>query len=471
MEHALDHSPAGPGITFWGAARSITGSMHLIEAEGRRILLDCGLTQGRGESARQRNNQFPFHPHRLDAVVLSHAHIDHCGNLPSLVCQGFRGPIYTTPATRDLVGVMLEDSARIQEEEAAHANIQRQYRAPWIEPLYTRPDAEATCDQIIDLPCAQTKEILPGVRLTLHEAGHILGSAMIHLEFASGGSLTFTGDLGRRGSPILPPTAAVPPANVVICESTYGGQVHEPLERTSARLVEAVKRTFERGGKVLIPAFSLGRTQLVIHFLCDAIRAGELPALPIFVDSPLAAEVADIYQRHPEALDPIAARKLKDDPDFLGGPMVKYVRSFEEGMRLSDRPGPAIIVAASGMCEAGRIVHHLKRHIDDPRSSVVLVSYQAYGTPGRRMLEKEPTVMFLGREWNKWAEIVHLGGFSGHADQEDFLAFLSPLIGKVNRVCLVHGESDRAEALATCLRAAGFPDVTLPAVGTRVPLN
>src|SRR5580700_3257302 len=210
MAHTLARSATAPGITFWGAARSITGSMHLIDAQGKKILLDCGLTQGRRDDARRRNDRFPFHPHQVDAVVLSHAHIDHCGNLPSLVRQGFRGQVYCTPATRDLVAVMLQDSARIQEEDAAHANILRQYREPTVEPLYTRDDAEWTVDRIEAIPYGQRQEIMPGVRLTLHEAGHILGSAMVHLNFADGGSLTFTGDLGRRGMPVLRPTAPIP---------------------------------------------------------------------------------------------------------------------------------------------------------------------------------------------------------------------------------------------------------------------
>ncbi len=457
-------------ITFWGAARSITGSMHLIEAEGRRILLDCGLTQGRSEDARRRNSRFPFHAHQIDAVVLSHAHVDHCGNLPSLVRQGFRGPIYCTPATRDLISIMLEDSARIQEEDAAHANIERRFREPWQQPLYTRGDAEDAASQAVGLLCNQRREILPGIFLTLHEAGHIIGSAIVHLNLAGAGSLTFTGDVGRRQMPILRPTSTIPPAHTILCESTYGGHVHEPIERTSQRLVDVVQRTFERGGKVLIPAFSLGRTQLVVHFLCEAIRDGRIPRQTIVVDSPLAAHIADVYREHPEALDPAAVRALDQDPEYLGGPLVRYVRSYEESQQISARSGPGIIVAASGMCEAGRIVQHLKHHIDDPRCSVVLVSYQAYGTAGRRMLDTGPTIRFHGKEWNKWAEIVHLDGFSGHADQEDFLAYLKPLIGKVKRVCLVHGENRRSEAMAEALRGVGFDEVLLPDAGMRLGL-
>jgi metallo-beta-lactamase family protein len=293
----------------------------------------------------------------------------------------------------------------------------------------------------------------------------------VHLTFAGGGLFTFTGDLGRRGAPILKPTTHVPTANVLVCESTYGGHVHEPIETSAARLADVVRRTVARGGKVLIPAFSLGRSQLVVHYLCRAMRAGDAPRVPIYVDSPLAADIADIYRRHPGALDSDAVRSLADDPDYLGGPMVHYVRSFEESVQIGKSTGPQVIVAASGMCEAGRIVHHLKHHIDDPRCSVVLVSYQALGTPGRAMLERGPTVRFLGKDWNKWAEIVHLDGFSGHADQEDFLSYLTPLVGQLGTICLVHGEPERGEALAVGLRAAGFNDVRLPEAGDRVPLT
>lgn len=469
MEAPIPTNP--PTVTFWGAARSVTGSLHLVEAYGRRVLLDCGLTQGRREEAKQRNGNFPFHPDRIDAVVVSHAHVDHCGNLPTLMRRGYAGPIYGTPATIDLLGIMLEDSAKIQEEDAAHENIQRGYREPLLTPLYTRNDAQLALDRAVGVPYNRPTEILPGVRLTLGNAAHILGSAHVHLAFDEGASLTFTGDLGRRGAPMLRPADPLPPADVIVCESTYGGAVHEPLDQTYAKLVDAVKRTVARGGKVLIPAFSLGRTQLVVHFLCRAVRAGELPAVPIYVDSPLAADIAEVYRRHPDCLTEETLRALEADPEFLGGDAVKYVRSFEHSVRLSESPGSHVVVAASGMCEAGRILQHLKHHIDDPRCTIVLVSYQAYGTPGRKMLDRGPTVRFLGKDWNKWADIVHLDGFSGHADQADFLAYLGPLVGRTPKVRLVHGEPDRANALTEGLRAIGFADVSVPETGETVVLK
>jgi metallo-beta-lactamase family protein len=455
-----------PAITFWGAARAVSGSMHLVEAEGRRILLDCGLNQGRSDDARQRNSQFPFHPRQIDAVILSHAHIDHSGNLPSLVRQGFRGPIYCTAPTRDLLTVMLADSARIQEEEAAHENIRQRYREPWREPLYTQTDVAAATGLAEAIPWRSKREILRGVQLTLLNAGHVLGSAMVHLTFASGGSVTFTGDLGRRGMPVLKSPDPVPPANVVICESTYGGEVHQPVTQATAQLIEIVQRTSARGGRVLIPAFSLGRTQLIVHQLCAAMRAGELEWMPIHVDSPLAADISDVYRRHAEGL----RSEARQDLEFLGGKWVRYIREFEQSLRLSQNPEARIIVASSGMCEAGRILHHLKNAIDDPRCAVALVSYQAAGTTGRKMLDRGPTVRFLGKDWNKWAEITRLEGFSAHADQPDVLAYLQPLLGKAGKICLVHGENERAEALAAALRDQGWPDVCMPSVGDRVEL-
>src|SRR5262245_29816323 len=394
---------AGPTLTFWGAAQTVTGSLHLLEAGGRRVLLECGLYQGRREEARQRNSRFPFHPHRLAAVVISHAHVDPCGNLPTLARQGFAGPIYCTPATRDLLGILLADSAKIQEEDAAHLNILRHYIEPWVQPLYTRPDVDRVLRQCVAVPYDVPTEILPGVRLRFSDAGHVLGSAVVHLAVGTAGetrTLTFTGDLGRRHMPILRPAAPIPPADLLVCESTYGGREHEPIARTVEKLWEVVRRTSARGGKVLVPAFSLGRTQLVVHYLHRGLAGGHFPPVPVYVDSPLAAEIADVYRDHPDCLSDEARRQVAGDADFLGDGAVQFVRSFEESMQLSTRPGPSVLVAASGMCEAGRILQHLRHNVDDPRNTVVLVSYQASGTVGRRLLEPKPTVRFHGKDWN-----------------------------------------------------------------------
>jgi metallo-beta-lactamase family protein len=461
----------GPLVTFWGAAQMVTGSMHLLEAGSAKVLLDCGLYQGRREESRRRNAAFPFAPKKIAAVLVSHAHIDHCGNLPSLIRHGFDGPIYTTPATRDLLAVMLVDSAKIQEEDAAHLNIQRNYAEPWVEPLYTRDDVNQVLDQVIPVDYDRFREVAPGVRFKFLEAGHVLGSAMVHIVTEGGNTLTFTGDLGRRHLPLLKHTAPIPAADVLVCESTYGNRTHEPIDDTQRKLYEAINRTIDRGGKVFIPAFSLGRTQLIIHFIHKGILDGHIPRVPVYVDSPLAADITGVYETHPECLDAEGKKMLEDGVGILGGDVVTYIREFEDSVRTSLRPQPSITIASSGMCDAGRILHHLKEHIDDPRCTVILVSYQAHGTTGRRLLEKTPMIKFLGREWNKWIEVVHLDGFSGHADRADFLAYLGPLAGQVGKVRLIHGEREQAESLAEALRDMGFVDVGVPSPGDVVELG
>jgi metallo-beta-lactamase family protein len=443
-------------VTFWGAAQSVAGSMHLVEVAGRRILLDCGLVLGQRAEARRRNEHFPFPPESIDAVVISHAHVDHCGNLPTLVKQGFRGPVYCTPATRDLLPLMLADSAKIHEEES-------------YPPLYDTRDAERSVRNCEAVPYERWVSPFPGVRMKLVNAGHLLGSAMVHLS-GEGGTVTFTGDLGRRGLPFLHEPAPLPAADLLISESTYGGRFHQPVARLRQELQEVVTRTVARGGKVLIPAFSLGRTQIVVNFIHRGMRDGTLPRVPIFVDSPLAANVARVYQSYPDELvDPRAVPSPEEDERGHGN--IHYVRSAEESRLLSTRRGPCVIVASGGMCEAGRILNHFKHNIDDPRCSVVLVSYQAPYSLGRKLLEKGPVVYFEGQRWNKWAEVADLTGFSGHADHDDFLQLLGPAAAATGKVRLVHGEVEAAEALARSLRAAGFADVDLAHYGETVEIG
>ncbi len=463
----------GLTVTFWGAAQMVTGSMHLLEVGKQKILLDCGLFQGRREESRQRNSHFPFHPQKVDAVLISHAHIDHCGNLPTLIRHGYDGPIYCTSATRDLLAVMLVDSAKIQEEDAAFLNIQRNYAEPWVEPLYTRVEVDRVLDQCVPIDYNRMREITPSVHFKFTEAGHVLGSAVVHMVAEGKGrdcSLTFTGDLGRRHFPLLRPTAPIPAADVLVCESTYGNKTHEPIDRTVAKLYATINRTVERDGKVLIPAFSLGRTQLIIHYLQEGVQTGKIANVPIYVDSPLAADITGVYQRHPECLTDEAQLELRKD-GILGGSVVEYIREFEDSARIAHRPGPAIILASSGMCDAGRIVHHLKSFVDDPRCTVILVSFQAPGTTGRRLLDKGPTVRMAGKDWNKWIEVVHLDGFSGHADRDDFLEYLAPLAGKVEKTRLIHGEREQAAYLANTLQELGFTDVEVPRPGDQVSIG
>jgi len=442
--------------------------MHLVAVGGRQLLLDCGATRGSWNDVRLRNGSFPFHATEIDAVVLSHAHDDHCGNLPVLVRHGFTGPIYCTEATRDLLAVMLGDSARIKEEDARVLRILESDPDAAMEPLYSREDVADVLRLCIVVALDAPREILPGVLLRFEGAGHLLGAAMVNLRFSSGGqesSLTFTGDLGRRGLPLLADPDSVPAADLLVCESTYGGKIHQPMAMLRGALADVTRRTAERGGKVLIPAFSLGRTQAVVHTLRAEMRNGRAPTVPIFVDSPLAADVADVYRRH---LVPAIPNGIRDSAIFSGGDQVRYVRDADESRELGERREPCVIVASGGMCEGGRILQHLRRHLDDPRCAVALVSYQAPGTPGRQLLDRGPTVRFQGRRWNKWAEVVDLNGFSSHADHDELVDHVAPLAERTGKVCLVHGEPERAEALQAALGERGFRDVLIPYQGQTV---
>jgi metallo-beta-lactamase family protein len=440
--------------------------MHLVEHDGRSVLLDCGAVRNPRHPGHPHSAGFPFEATALTAAVVSHAHIDHCGHLPALVRHGFRGPIYCTPATRDLLELVLAHSARIQEEDAHVAGIVGRPGTIGHNPLVRRGDVARMVDQCVAVPYEQPLEIADGVELRLVNAGHILGSAMVSLRLSMRGqdrSLTFTGDLGRRESFLLPPPAPIPKADVVVSECTYGGRRLDSPQQARRNLEEVVRRTVERGGKVLVPAFSLGRMQSVVFALRQAIDGGRIPPIPIYVDSALAADLVGIYRKHRTDL-------RSDDAAVFDHNGAHYLRSPEDSREASHDRGPSVIIAPSGMCEGGRILHHLKLHIDDPRTTVVLVNYQAPHTPGRRLLERGPTVRFHGKKWNKWADIVYLAGFSGHADHDDLLAFFEPL-SRRTKVCLVHGELEQAAAFRDALLAVGFRDVAIPARGETVAVD
>jgi metallo-beta-lactamase family protein len=465
--------PAEPTVTFWGAAQTVTGSMHRLDAAGRTLLLDCGLFQGRRAESRLRNSEFPFRPKEIDAVLLSHAHIDHCGNLPNLIRQGFNGPIYCTPATRDLADVMLGDAAKIQEEDAAYLNRHREQGEPAVEPLYTGRDVYRTLLKLRPVQYDAPVQIAPGIEATFVDAGHLIGSAMIAVHIAGPNGarrVTFTGDVGRPDQPILRDPARVPPADLIISESTYGGHTHEPVEESAERLGEVVRHTAERGGKLIIPAFAVGRTQTIVYFLYQLIRAGRLPEIPIYVDSPMAAKATEVFQKHPECFDADTLHLLKDHPEVFGAGRVRYIEKVHDSIALNKHQGPCVIISASGMCEAGRVLHHLKHHIGDPRSTILIAGFQAEHTLGRRLVERRPEVRILGRPFRVKAEIVVLNGLSSHADHGELLRDLSPLVGVAQKVRLVHGEPARAAALAEALRAAGFADVGIPDRGEIVPV-
>ncbi len=469
---AKKSSPAA--VTFWGAAHTVTGSMHLVQSAGLQILLDCGLYQGKRAEARSRNSQFPFPPSSIEAVILSHAHIDHCGNLPNLVRQGFDGTIYCTAATRDLLAVMLADSAKIQEEDAAYLNKKHKSGEPDIEPLYHQHDVRQTMQQVQSLPYLRPGVIADAITFRFIEAGHLLGSAMVHLTLpgiARDRTITFTGDLGRRELPILRDPAPVPPADLLITESTYGGRNHPKVELLADDLCALAHRTVARGGKIIVPAFSLGRTQNIVYYLHLLVSQGKLPKLPVFVDSPLAVAATEVFRLHPECFDEATWDLLQTDNDLFGGYLVRYVRSVEESKALNFYKDPCLIISASGMCETGRILHHLKHNIEDPRNTILIIGYQAPETLGRRLVEKRPEVRIHDKMYQAKAEIVVMNGFSCHADRNDFSDFLGPIAGQVGKTRLVHGEADQATALMQLLQEKGFKDVAYPDRGETVTLE
>ncbi|MBM3981231.1 MAG: MBL fold metallo-hydrolase [Planctomycetes bacterium] len=461
---------AAPSVTFWGAARTVTGSLHQLTANGKHVLLDCGLYQGKRSESFRRNRELPFRAKDIGAVILSHAHVDHCGNLPNLVRRGFAGPIYCTHATRALAAVMLGDAAKIQEEDANYLNRRRAKDEPKVEPIYDARDVFRTLTRLQAVEYGKRFSVGKGIEASFADAGHLLGSATVsvHIDTAAGARrLTFTGDVGRPGLPILRDPAPLPPCDLLITEATYGGHTHEPVDETADKLGEVVKRTAERGGRVIIPAFAVGRTQTVVYFLHQLISAGKLPDIPIYVDSPMATRASEVFREHTECYDEETLALLAAHPDLFGDKHVRYVEKVNESVQLNARAGPCVVIAASGMCEAGRVLHHLKHGLGNPANTILIAGYQAEHTLGRRLVEKRPEVRVLGREVQVKAEIVVINGLSSHADHGDLLHMIEPL-GTQTRVRLVHAESDRAAKLEAGLKALGFGDVVAPESGDSV---
>ena len=457
-------------LTFWGAARTVTGSMHLVETGGRHLLLDCGLYQGRRSEARTLNNQFPVEPARIDAVLLSHAHIDHSGLLPKLWKEGFRGQVYATSATRDLCATMLADSAHIQEKDADWVNRRERRRGSnRVEPLYDGHDAGAVVERFVDVGYGEPFEPLPGVTAEYRDAGHILGSATIGLTVEERGrtlKLGFTGDVGRGGRPILRDPQPMADCDWLICESTYGGRTHEPADQAKERLAEVVGATARRGGKVIIPAFAVGRTQEIVFRLDQLTNEGRLPPVPVYVDSPLAVNVTEIFRRHPECFDESLLRYLESDRDPFGFARLTYIRDASESKKLNGSRLPMVIISASGMAEAGRILHHLRNNVADPKNTVLIVGYCAEHTLGRRIVERDPEVRIFGETHRLRARVEVMNSYSAHADEPELLSFLGHLDrDRLKRVFLVHGDPPRQLALFDSLKAAGYADATAPARG------
>jgi metallo-beta-lactamase family protein len=444
-------------LTFLGAAGEVTGSQHLLETDQRRILFDCGLFQGRRAEARAKNERFHCNPANLDAVILSHAHIDHCGNLPGLYKAGFRGPVFCTPATADIAEIMLLDSAKIAGEDAKYLRNHLRPGHPPIEPLYDERDVSHLCKRMETIPYGKWYELAKDTRLRFHESGHILGSAITELEIQDSGEsrrVVFTGDLGRRNLPLLgDPVLLENGCDVLITESTYGNRLHPPVENLKAELQRILKEAVSIGGKVIIPAFSLGRTQVLVYFLNELFNEGRLPQLPIFVDSPLSRKLTRVHRDYSATLDDAAQEQMEDDPDLFGFRGLTYIASAQESRELNDRQGPMVIIASSGMCESGRVVHHLLHTIDSERNTVVIIGFQAAHTLGRRIQDRQPRVRIFDREIELRAKVEILNGLSAHADAEDFRWWFGHLAkhGGIGQAFVVHGEAESAQAVAQLL--------------------
>ena len=455
-------------LTFFGAAGEVTGSQHLLETDSRRILFDCGLFQGRRAEARAKNERFHCEPKKLDAVILSHAHIDHCGNLPGLSKAGFRGPIFCTPATADIAEIMLLDSAHIAAEDARYLRGRLRPGHPPIEPLYEDRDVQEICKRFETIPYGQWHELANDVRLRFHEAGHILGSAITELEILDAGQqkrVIFTGDLGRRSLPLLGDPALIDGGcDVLITESTYGSKLHLPAENLKTELLRILKEACAIQGRVVIPAFSLGRTQVLVYFLNELFNEGRLPQIPIFVDSPLSRKLTQVHREHQGVLDQEAQEQHDVDADLFGFRGLTYVASPQESRALNDRKGPFLVIAASGMCESGRVVHHLRHAAGSERNTIVMLGYQAEYTLGRRIVERQPRIRIFDREIDLRAKVEVLNGLSAHADAEDFKWWFGHLAkqGGIGKAFIVHGETEAAQAVAQLLHDQCNEDPIIP---------
>ncbi len=454
-------------LYFNGAARTVTGSQHLVEANGHRLLLDCGLFQGKRNDTYERNKHFAFDPKSIDAVILSHAHIDHSGNLPNLVKSGFGGPIYATPPTATLGEIMLMDSAHIHEYDAEYVNKKRSRRGePPVEPLYTKRNAADAIERYYPVKYNQPFSPVSGITVTFYEAGHILGSAAIRLDVEENGehkSLWFSGDIGRGELPLIADPVLPNDVDYLVMECTYGDMEHFTVEQAYNNFQQVVKKTFDRGGKVIIPAFAVGRTQEIVYFMNQMITNGDISPVPVYVDSPLAVEASRIFTQYPEYFDKETNEFIRQHKhQALDFPGLTYVSSVDESKSLNDKKGPMMIISASGMAENGRILHHLKNNIENPRNSVLIVGWQAPDTLGRRLVEGVDQLRIYGQLYDRRADVESITGLSAHAGQNALLEYASAVKGRAKSTFLVHGEEDAAGVFMALLKDKGFENIVYP---------
>ena len=457
-------------VRFWGGARTVTGSRHLLTFGRQQLLLECGLFQGHRDEAEQINRHFPFKAREVDHCVISHTHIDHCGNLPNLVKRGFTGPVLMTRATEALARLLLLDSAYIQESDIRYVNKKRRARGePPREPIYTAGDAEHCFERF--QPVAYAKRTRLGkFTIHLHDAGHILGSALVDVE-VDGRRILFTGDLGRRKMPIVRDPVQVAEADYLIMEGTYGNRTHGDYREVSDRLAGVINRVAGRGGRVIVPAFAVERSQELIYNLNRLRRENRIPDLPVFVDSPLATRVTDVFRNFPQYYDEEATTLLNGHRELFDFDGLTYVAGPEESKALNQRREPCIIISASGMCEGGRVLHHLKHGIGDERNCVMLVGFQAPNTLGARIAAREPRVRIYGEEHELRAEVVVMNEFSAHADRQGLLDYVGRMkLNRLKKAFIVHAEPEAAEALVEPLLTLGIREVHVPEPGDEYEL-
>ena len=463
-------------IAFHGAARSVTGSRHLVETPAGRILLDCGLFQGRRQEADRQNRYLGFDPGSIQAVLLSHAHIDHSGALPILAKHGFRGDVHMTRATTGLAAVMLEDSARVQETDCAYVNKKEgRWGEAALKPFYDTNDTRAIVRRFIGSEYDRPIRIAPGLTASFHEAGHIFGSAAVRLKYSARGNTTtilFSGDLGRVRMPVVRDPAAPPDCDLLIIESTYGDRVHEEVgEALKAKAERLVAHAKVHRSKIIIPAFAVGRTQDIIMRIKELVTEGRIDPLPVYIDSPLAARATEVFRKHPECYDEETYRTFASQEDPFGARYIRYVSSVEESKQLNAMKGPCVIVASSGMCEGGRVLHHLKHAIQDEANVIAIVGFQAEHTLGRKLVEGRDVVPIFGIPTPRRAQVVLFNGLSAHADRNGLLAYARAISPSPGKIFVVHGEEKQALSLAAAIRDEHpKAEVTIPSTGTTYEL-
>lgn len=458
-------------IQFLGGARTVTGSQHLLNINGKKILLDCGLFQGRRSESYEKNKNFKFKPSEIDVLLLSHAHIDHSGNIPNLVKNGFEGHIFATSATVDLCQVMLRDSAHLQEMDIEFINKKRKKNGePPVEPLYQLEDVENAMNHFIGVQYNRQIEILPNIKVTFRDAGHILGSAGIQIEFVENGKLIrfgFSGDIGRPNSPILKNPDILRELDYLIMESTYANRIHSNSEEVEEELSQIINQVIKRKGKIIIPAFAVGRTQTLVYVLHKLFDQNRIPEIPIYVDSPLALNATNVFRSHPECMDRETYRIfLQEGQDPFGFERLTYIKTVEESKKLNNIQEPMIIISASGMAEGGRILHHLRNNIENPKNLILFVGYAAQNTLARKIIDGQKEVNIFGETFQVIADVKTMDYFSAHADQGELLDYLSfNPTDKLKKLFLVHGEEEQVIPFMEKLDKIGYHNVSFPNAG------